>query len=202
MAFVEQNGNRLTKLDFIKSRLKARILDQRDGILPVHDSDLRVWSLELAEQLDFPEFKASSNFPLRFKKKHRFASRKITKFVTRIERSNEQQIRESSVKFVQDVNSFRQENFMSFGSIWNTDQSGFEYEMTSGRTLSIKGEKETLAFVQNKSATTHSYCIQAFINANGYCAKKLFIVLQEKGGRFGPLVKQQMDTYLPPNVVV
>ena len=79
---------------------------------------------------------------------------------------------------------------MSFGSIWNTDQSGFEYEMTSARTISIKGEKETLALVQNKNATTHSYSIQAFINSNGYCAKKLFIVLQEKGGKFGPLVKE------------
>ena len=91
---------------------------------------------------------------------------------------------------------------MSFGSIWNTDQSGFEYEMTSARTISIKGEKETLALVQNKNATTHSYSIQAFINSNGYCAKKLFIVLQEKGGKFGPLVKERMQTYMPPNVVV
>ena len=74
--------------------------------------------------------------------------------------------------------------------------------MTSGRTLSQRGEKETLAIVQNKSATTHSYSIQAFINSNGFCAKKLFIVLQEKGGSFGPLVRQEIETYMPPNVLV
>ena len=125
----------------LKRRLKLRTLAHRDRLLPVHDWDFKNWSIEIAEELELEPFKASKTFITNFKKTHKFTSRKITKFVTRVDRQNEQEIQANAAEFVQRVNSFRQEYFLSFGSNWNTDQSGFEYEMTSGRTLSIKRKK-------------------------------------------------------------
>ena len=50
---------------------------------------------------------------------------------------------------------------------FNTDQSGFQKELYSGRTLSNKGEKIVESAVQSVNATTHSYTIQPTISASG-----------------------------------
>lgn len=76
--------------------------------------------------------------------------------------------------------------------------------MTGNRTLSHKGEKETLAVVNNKNATTHSFTLQITINRMGYLCKQAYLVLREVGGKFGPNVIKEIEelrnTYT--NVVV
>ncbi|KYN14205.1 hypothetical protein ALC57_13589, partial [Trachymyrmex cornetzi] len=47
-----------------------------------------------------------------------------------------------------------------FENIYNSDQSGFQLELHTGRTLAIEGTKKIECAIQSVSATTHSYTIQ------------------------------------------
>ena len=67
-------------------------------------------------------------------------------------------------------------------NIYNTDQSGFNYEMHSGRTLDFKGVKDVSSLIQSSSALTHSYTIQPLIKIDGTLHERLLVCLQEKNG--------------------
>lgn len=84
--------------------------------------------------------------------------------------------------------------------IWNFDQSNFTYDHSNLRTLSIKGEKDTLMAVKSMNAATHSYSIMPLLAMDGTLASKLLICLQEKGGDFGPRVKKNLQ--VPKNIYV
>ncbi len=85
-------------------------------------------------------------------------------------------------------------------NIYNTDQSGFNREIHSGRTLEIWGSTEVEGVVQSISATTHSYTIQPTISKDGKLLSPLFIVLQEPEGKFGPRVQEEL--FSTPNIYV
>ena len=68
--------------------------------------------------------------------------------------------------------------------VFNADQSGFEKELHSGRTLETRGATRVEATVQSIAAATHSYTILPTISASGRLLSPLFMVLQEKSGRF------------------
>ncbi|XP_071579285.1 uncharacterized protein, partial [Temnothorax nylanderi] len=89
-----------------------------------------------------------------------------------------------------------------FGSenIYNSDQSGFQLEIHSGRSLDNQGVKTVERVVQSVSSTTHSYTIQPIISCNGKLLSPLFIVLKEVTGRFGPRVEENL--FKPTNVIV
>lgn len=78
-------------------------------------------------------------------------------------------------------------------SLYNTDQSGFQLSMHPGRTIAEQGVKNVFGMVQSLSTTMHSYAIQATIAADGTVLLKLFPVLQEVNGGFGPKVRNQVD---------
>lgn len=79
--------------------------------------------------------------------------------------------------------------------MFNTDQSGFNIENLSGRTLEISGEKKVFSSANQSHSLTHSYTIQPMISMTGKLSEKLFIVLQEKDGKFGPLVRVKMFSH-------
>ncbi len=80
--------------------------------------------------------------------------------------------------------------------ILNSDQTGFNYETTTKRTLSFKGEKTTFLKVQSKSACTHSFTLQPTISYSGKCFKKLLICLKENNDVFGPIVGKEVNELL------
>lgn len=86
------------------------------------------------------------------------------------------------------------------GHVKNADQSGFKYELHSGRTLEIKGEKKVDRVVQSKNSVTHSYTVIQTMSADGELIEPLYIVLQESAGKFGPQVEQTM--LRPPNLKI
>ncbi len=183
---VENFGSREEKLKQVWHHTLENFKNARVKKLIVHDNDLRRWGLKAAGRINFLQFKASRSWVYKFKKANGICSRKITKFV--------------STKFVQETenivrnaNAFLETAKTSFPSyrldhIFNTDQSGFNYEMTTGRTLSHLGEKATEASVTSLHATTHSYTIQPTINLDGKLLSPLFLCLQEPDGKFGPRV--------------
>ena len=51
-------------------------------------------------------------------------------------------------------------------NVFNSDQSGFNLEMHSGRTLCYEGAKNVECVAQSLSSITHSYAIQSTVSAD------------------------------------
>ena len=92
------------------------------------------------------------------------------------------------MEFVLEVTDYVSANAIDADMVLNTDQSRFEYEITSNRKLSMTGEKTTEATVASVAFTAHSYTIQILISMSGRLAKKLYICFQEAGCKFGKRV--------------
>ena len=86
-------------------------------------------------------------------------------------------------------------------NVFNTDQSGFNLEIHSGRTLDFRGVKHVLAVCEQINLTTHSYTIQPIISATGKFVSPLFVVLKENNDKFGPMVRNELRD-IPSNVYV
>jgi hypothetical protein len=89
-------------------------------------------------------------------------------------------------------------------NIFNTDQSGFNLEMPSKRTLSHVGEKNTFAAAGSVPSTTHSYTVQYVISKSGCVLKKFMLCWQETSGKFGPRVSDEIQelSRMCPNVYI
>lgn len=182
--------------DFTLQNFKAAV---EAGFI-VHDNDLRKWALQAQKEIGNEDFRfsASKHWLLRFKHAHRIVSRKINKFITRKTLEDAKQLRMSADKFVADV---KQEiGKIGIENVYNSDQSGIQLEMHSGRTLAIEGEKQVECLVQSVSSTTHSYTIQPLISAEGKLLSPLFLVLKEESGKFGPIVEKNL--FRPANVYI
>lgn len=91
-------------------------------------------------------------------------------------------------------------NIKLFGlkNIYNADESGFNMEIHSGRTLTIQGVKKVKTAIQLLSAITHSYTIMPIISASGQLQSPLYLVLKEASESFGPIVEQTL--FRPENI--
>lgn len=162
----------------------------------VHDMDIRRWALEAKEEFDFPTFKAAHTWITNFKKAHNIVSRKITKFASRTSQRDKQQLQSVCSDFVTRtkpyITSYQTDN------VYNADESGFNLEIHSGRTLACRGKKTIEASAQSISSMTHNYTILSTISANGQLLSPLFLVLKEINGVFGPRVEETL--FRPTNI--
>lgn len=196
---LNKGGTYKEKLSRISEYTLKNMKTAMDAGVIIHDIDLQKWALQAQKEIGYDvRFRASHNWLWKFKKHHRIVSRKIHKFVTRKTVEEEPILRNNADKFVHDVKplieKYRAEN------VYNSDQSGFQLEIHSARTLAEKGSNKVECVVQSVSATTHSYTIQPTINANGKLLSPLFMVLKEAKDEFGPRVEK--DLFRPENVYV
>jgi hypothetical protein len=147
-----------------------------------------------ARQLQVPGFKASPSWLYDFKIKHSLVSRKILRVISPRMIVEERDIEQSGEDFVMKVKTWMAAH--PNWPVFNADQSGFEKELHSGRTLETRGAKQVEAVVQSIAATTHSYTILPTISADGRLMSPLFIVLQEKNGRF----PETVPIFQAPNI--
>lgn len=166
----------------------------------VHDNDLQRWALQAKKRIGYEDirFRASNHWLANFKKAHRIVSRKINKFITKKTLEGADYLRSQANTFVHEIKNIIKEK--GTANVFNTDQSGFQLEIHSGRTLAVEGEKQVQCLVQSVSSTTHSYTIQPFISGDGQLMSPLFVVLKEKSGEFGPIVQEGL--FRPSNVYV
>lgn len=61
-ALLESGGHRLSKLDQLKIIVPVKYLAALDNYLPVHDNNLKLWSLKAAKIVSFPNFRAGATF--------------------------------------------------------------------------------------------------------------------------------------------
>lgn len=190
-------GEKISRIcDYVLQNFKSAV----DAGLIVHDEDLRRWALHAKKVLEFDDFrfKASKHWLSKFKIAHRIVSRKINKFVSRKTFESSAKLETLALTFITNVKKAIQE--IGIHNTYNTDQSGFQLEMHSGRTLAVEGESQIQCLVQSVSSTTHSYTIQPLISGEGKLLSPLFLVLKEKSGQFGSIVESQL--FKPQNVYV
>lgn len=190
---VRKGGTVFEKLQFIDRQTYERFTEARRSLLTVRDGHLRGWALQAAQTFMDPTFTftASQSWINAFKIRHSISSRKITRVVSHSEIRSPDFILQKAKSFQAAVKkssqSFKPENVL------NTDQTGFTYEILSGRTLSHKGEKITLGASKSpKNLATHSYTIQYVINLAGEIVGDVFMCLQETSGKLGRRVEEDM----------
>ena len=139
---LHSNGNRVGKLSYISKFTHDKFIAAIESGFIVHYRS-KVGFTKIQEEIGNinPIFKASHSWVSTFKKSHRIVSRKIMKFVTRrtIEDSTELQNIQLMI-FLETVKPLIEQ----FGceNVFNFDQSGFQLEIHSGRSLSNEGIKK------------------------------------------------------------
>ncbi|XP_029174619.1 uncharacterized protein LOC114943203 isoform X1 [Nylanderia fulva] len=193
-----RGGINRDKLIFIAEYVLIKFQETIDRGSIIHDIDLRRWALEAKEQVNFATFKAGHWWIWNFKKAHRITSRKITKFKTQSNLQADALIHQNAEEFVTNVKPHIA--ITGEGSTYNADESGFNLEIHSGRTLTNMGVKTVEATVQSLSSISHSYTIMPIISADGYLLSPLYIVLKETTGSFEPRVEETL--FRPANVYI
>ncbi|PIC28965.1 hypothetical protein B9Z55_020716 [Caenorhabditis nigoni] len=175
--------DRANNLKFISNELGNDVKKHLEDGKILQDSTLRFLIVDIINRnkLDI-RFDASDDWILKWKKGFGLSSRKITKFVTNIRHQNRDQIEQESKDFVNQTNQILP--FYPSSSVFNADQSGFQLEMYSARTLAMTGSKHVPCVVQNVSSTTHAYTVLPLVSAAGILHKTLFITLKERNGKF------------------
>ncbi|XP_025994126.2 uncharacterized protein LOC113004590 [Solenopsis invicta] len=189
---ISEGGNTKEKLKKLSEYVLSQFEDALQKCLPIHDLDICRWALNARNQLQLSEdfFKASDKWIHNFKQKHHIVSRKINKFITQKSLTNVNKLKTEASNFVEKVKT----ELLLIGAenVFNSDQSGFNLEMHTGRTLSFRGKQKIETLTQSISSMTHSYTIQPIISASGSLLSPLLIILQEKDGKFGPQVEQNL----------
>ncbi|CAO4384878.1 unnamed protein product [Caenorhabditis nigoni] len=188
--------NRAANLKFISTELEKDVKKHLEDGKILHDATLRFLITDIINRNKISiKFEASNEWLWKWKKGFGLSSRKITKIVANVRHQNKDQIEKTSKLFVEETNKLMTSYPTS--NIFNADQSGFQLEMHTGRTLAIKGSQHVHCVVQNVSSTTHSYTVMPLIAADGTLHPQLFVTLKEKNGKF-----PKKGHFKAPNLVV
>ncbi|XP_025159178.1 uncharacterized protein LOC112589564 isoform X1 [Harpegnathos saltator] len=159
------------KLKRISEYITNRFNEALENRIIIHDIDIARWASRAQEEKNVVGFKASETWVKRFKTSYDIVSRKITKFVTKKSLLSKTDLEDKCNTFIENVKYYIER--YGVDNVYNSDQSGFQLEFHSGRTLSQKGLKNIEAVIQSTSATIHSYTIQPTISADGKKSKKI-----------------------------
>lgn len=122
---------------------------------PVRGYKIREWARLESRKLDFPSFFASRSWLDNFKKKFRIRSRKVTKVVSQHfldkQRGDGMVITEFREKY-RDLSKFFRNKL-----IFNVDQTGFNLEQSTDRTLSHQGERDTVLHAGSRNNRSFVY---------------------------------------------
>lgn len=164
--------------------------EARDQSRPVRGFMLRNWALQEARRLKHASFVASLTWLSNFKKNYGIRSRKVTKYTSTPELALTMETAQRIQKFRETFRIWKR--YFKRRGIWNMDQSGFNYEQSTDRTLSSQGERTTMLATNSRNKRTHSYTTQPMITRDGRILGKLLICMQESSGQFGPRVVQEV----------
>lgn len=200
---VKRGINRANMIQKINKHVFKRVQKARESFKILRASHLRSFAMQKYLKIAYPkpEFKASSMWMKNFRKSHKIASRKITRLVSKREVKSEKEILDAAEKFQKEIREISKH--FDDDHVLNTDQCGFQYELTSQRTLTTKGEKSVFGYAQSpNNLSTHSYTVQYIINKAGKIVGNVFVCLQEPNGKFGANVQRDIDSYIPPNLTL
>lgn len=163
--------------DKIEKHVVEQFNEARMQFLSVHDFDFKRWAMHKAIEFPGLNFKASESWLLCLKKRNGISSRKVQKFVSFRSIRDREEILANAENYRAEMLPIIEEYDPK--KVWNTDQTGFKYEILSTRSLSHKGEKMTLGASHSpKNKATHSYTVQYIISLAGEIVGDAFICLQ------------------------
>jgi len=138
---ISNGGNRIEKLKEISEFVLDRFNEAVEKSVTVHDLDLRRWALQARDKILFPPrlFNASMKWVHKFKQKHRIVFRKINKFVTKKSIENKEKLEQEAKTFVENIKT--DISLVGEENVLNSDQSDFNLEMHTERTLAFKGTR-------------------------------------------------------------
>lgn len=157
--------------------------------------EVHYWHLQRSARLKSSELNlkrrcSSLSFVNSIKKKYKIVGRKVT--VKRKANIDEDQLKEISEHFVSHINNIVKSKQITPSRIFNSDQTGLNYEVTSQRTLEKRNTKHVHSIVKRNFGTTHSYTLQIYMNQAGFLGKTLFIILREPKG-IGKVMRRRFD---------
>ncbi|CAG7827512.1 unnamed protein product [Allacma fusca] len=195
--YIHSGGTYWQKMNQVNKYVITKFIEARVQFLPVQEYDIRRWGLQKARELKV-DFKASTSWVLAWKERFRVVARKITKYITAKNLENAEEIEVDAAVFVHAVRNLISEEEIQPANVYNADQSGFEYEFASKRTLCLKGTRQPYLSVLHANAVSHSYTIMVGMTMDGKLMPEVFICCQEKNGTFGPRVRNSLK--VPTNV--
>lgn len=136
---ISEGGSRLEKLKRISQYTLNLFNEALERGIIIHDIDIARWASRAQEKENAPGFSASETWVKRLKKIHNIVSRKITKFITKKSLLSKADLENKCDTFIGNVKYYIDRYGVE--NIYNSDQSGFQLELHSGRTLTHKGEK-------------------------------------------------------------
>jgi len=193
--YLQKNGRKQEKIAEVEKYVKMKFDDAKARFLHVCERDMQRWGGQKARLLELP-FKASRTWLSFIKRKYRYVSRKITKYVTKREIDSRDDLQNAAIEFVNEVTTACKG--INPDDIYNFDESGFKYEFSPKRTLSFKGEKDTVGLLTSHNANSHSYTIMPLLSMSGKLEGKLLVCLQEPKGIIGPRVSETLE--VPENI--
>lgn len=194
---VAAGGSTQDKWRRVDEEVLQKMREARRDKLPVHGADLRRWALNAASAIGL-QTSVSASWLHEWKKRHGIVSRKVSQVWSTAKLEKAAETEAAAVEFRKLVLS--KLGGRDPDMIMNIDQSGYQYEYFSERTLSFKGEHATPIAIRSMSRTTHSYTIQPTLSLSGKLQSPLFLCTQEPGGKMGPLVRESY--FKPKNVAV
>lgn len=184
-------GDREEKLIQISQHVLEMFKAAEQNLLIVKDMDIKRWALWKYRELGGGfKFTASDRWLHHFKTRYSIVSRKVTRFVHRTHHVDQENVKKAADEFVEKARE-KCHNYLP-AHIFNTDQSGINIELHSGRSLATKGTQKIEKTVQSPNATSHSYTIQPCINQNGEIQLPMLMCWQEPTGTFGPRVRENL----------
>ncbi|GAU90948.1 hypothetical protein RvY_03295 [Ramazzottius varieornatus] len=184
---VSEGGSRYDKLKALRLETGKQFFLAKQKPHIVKDMDIQRWAVTANRTIGLVGFMASPDWVGKLKSCYGIVDRKITKFVT------DKYIQEAPQ--VKKFKKLRKSRISDYGldCMWNTDQSGFDYEMRPGRILHLAGAKHVLAICQSENSMTHSYTVMMTISpGTRKFLPQLWITVQEDKGVFGSIVARTM----------
>nr|AAA20582.1 putative transposase [Caenorhabditis elegans]CAA84584.1 putative transposase [Caenorhabditis elegans] len=188
--------SRVSQFSTLSGLLRTKVFEAIDDRISIDKFTLRRLAVQLNdEHVHIEGFQASDGWLKKWKKTNGLVSRHVTTFITRANYVNKELTEQAAKKFVEEVKA--ELATLDPDVVYNCDQSGFTKEQYCKRTLAPKGVKRVERLVQSKDALTHSYTILPMLSASGKLAPMLYVVLQEKGGKF-----PKKGHFSPDNLII
>lgn len=105
-------------------------------------------------------------------------------------------------EFVEKVKRVQIENGIPASLVFNTDQSGIEYQACYKRTYNQKGEQNVHGNVANVENMKKTFTVQPLIAMDGRVAPKLLVILKETKDEFGPRVQKELENLNLRNLII
>ncbi|EGT31815.1 hypothetical protein CAEBREN_19303 [Caenorhabditis brenneri] len=182
---------------FISAKLYEKTLDAIRAGHILHDDTLRSMIAEIKDEFRIDtEFYGSHNWVNAWKRAHRISSRKITTFVSKKKYLEKHLLVEKMDKFVRETRGA----FDGYDPlrIYNLDQSGFQKELYTKRTLTETGTQIVEVQTSSAGGITHSYTVLPMLRFDGVLHPKLYVVFAESTGSFPTTV----PPFNAPNLVL